>query len=139
MIDNNSTNCKIARTRVRRRSEHGMAFALTMLVLFTVLTIALIGSIPYGSGSSNSANGLMNFNGSASQQTGLSIRHTVAFEDAESGVGYTLEWLHNQSPSPQNNASFAPALWNGTTVGNRTVVPVTVTNAAGTAVSYGQF
>jgi hypothetical protein len=128
------------RTRSKlRKSQRGMAFALTMLILFTVLVIALIGSIPQlSSGTSNSANGLLNFNQNAIQQTTGSLNHTVAFDDAESGIEYTLEWLHNQSPSPQNNASFAPALWNGTTSGNRTVVPVSET-VNGSTVSYGSF
>ncbi len=119
----------------QRKQQSGMAFAATMMVLFIALCVLLLGTFDYvGVGSDGS--GLIGMNNDATQIAGSAENTTEAFDLAESGIEYTIEWLHKQPAPPSNAVAFAPAIWNSTSTGNpaRSVVTLTFTapNAKGT-------
>ena len=105
--------------RGRRR---GMALAGTMMVLFGIMTALLLGTIGLKSG--NGGSGTMTQAGNAMQISQTRLQSVAAFNMAESGVEYTLQWLNQQAAPPALSASYAPPLWGAASSGSpaRTVV-----------------
>ena len=96
-----------------------MALATTMLVLFGVMTVLLLGSLgqPSGNGGKGGSGVMANTN-NAVQLSQTRLQSVSAFNMAESGVEYTLQWL-NQQPAPPNiSAAYAPPLWGAASVGS---------------------
>ncbi|MBV9850328.1 MAG: hypothetical protein JO250_11685 [Armatimonadetes bacterium] len=107
---------RTTRIRPHRRQRRGMALAGTMLVLFGIMTVMLLGSLGLQSGGSGS--GVMANTDNAVQLSRARLQSVAAFNLAESGVEYTLQWL-NQQPAPPNiSAAYAPPLWGATSAGN---------------------
>lgn len=92
-----------------------MAFALTMMILFIALTILLLGMMAPNASLNT---GLVGLTSNSSTFASNNMNATQAFNLAESGVDYTVEWLHNQAAPPTNTSAWAPAIWNSTKVGN---------------------
>ena len=94
-----------------------MAYALTMMALFVIFCAAIVGTLALGAGKSSGGNGLMNTANNARQSAVADLNESVAYNLAESGVMYTVQWLSQQNPPPSNpsspNLPYAPALWNG--------------------------
>jgi hypothetical protein len=97
------------------KRKQGMAFALTMMVLFIGLTILLLGMMAPNA-SLNS--GLVGLTSNSSKFANNNMSATQAFNLAESGVDYTVEWLHNQAAPPASTLAFAPAIWNSASTGS---------------------
>jgi hypothetical protein len=102
-----------------------MAFALTMLILFVALTILLLGML---APSASLNTGLLGSTTNSGKFAANNMNAVQAFNLAESGVDYTIEYLHQLSAPPTNSSAFAPAIWGSTSVGNpaRSVVTMTV-------------
>jgi len=93
-----------------------------MITLFLVLTIVLIGIAGTPTGPSH--NGAMSTASGGMQMAFARTQSVTSFNLAESGVEYSLQWLHEQPSPPANTSSFAPSLWSGSTLGDREVVAV---------------
>lgn len=104
-----------------KRARRGMAMVTTMLVMFGILTIGLLGV--FGGGGAG-RNGAMYSTGNAIQMAGARTQSTNAFNMAESGVEYTLQWLNSLPQPPTQTTAFTPAFtWAQTTAtGLRTAV-----------------
>ena len=99
-----------------RKHPRGMALAVTMTVLFGVMTMLLLGSVGQNTGSGG--NGTLANTNNAVQMAKSRLQSVAAFNMAESGVEYTLQWLNQQSAPPNLSAAYAPPLWGATSVGN---------------------
>lgn len=91
----------------RRRTagaRRGMALAATMLVMMGILSLTLLGVIA-GAGGRGSG-GVTGLTGNALQSSARLSQSTQAFNLAESGVEYALQWLHNQGGPPALNHAF---------------------------------
>jgi hypothetical protein len=106
----------------RRKSQRGMVMVGAMLVLFILLTIVLIGVA--GSMNGPSSSGAVTTMNNGMQLVAARGQSVSSFNMAESGVEYTLQWLHEQSSPPNNTSPFAPTLWSGSPSGERQVVTV---------------
>ncbi len=93
-----------------------------MLTLFMVMTVALIGIAGTAAGHAN--NGAVVNAGNGIAMASSRMNSVQAFNLAEAGEEYALQWLHDQSAPPSNTAAFAPSLWSGTVSGDREVVTV---------------
>lgn len=100
-------------TAVRgRRARRGMAMVGIMLVLMGVLTITLLGSLAAGR---SGGSGVMTNTGNSIQMAGARAQSTSAFNLAESGLEYTLQWLNSLPQPPAQTAAFTPAfVWTAT-------------------------
>jgi hypothetical protein len=99
------------RISVRRRSQHGMALAVTMLLLLGVMVIGVLGMI--ASPGSISHNGLMTNSTSALQMSNRRLQSNTAFDMAEGGLHYTLQWLSTLPSPPSATTAFGPKFaWN---------------------------
>ena len=90
------------------------------------------------------ATGLIANSQNAAQSGAQAMNSTIAFNDAESGIEYTIEWLHQQPAPPSTLVPFAPAgLANATyttTTPSRAVVPMSVIDPiSGSSNYYGTF
>ena len=92
--------------RTKTRLERGMALAVTMLVLFGIMTVLLLGSL--GQRRGNGGSGIMTVTGNAMQMSQARLQSVAAFNMAESGVEYTLQWLNGQPAPPNLSAAYAP-------------------------------
>jgi hypothetical protein len=108
-----------------------MVMVGAMITLFLVMTIILIGVA--GSSTGNSNNGLESADSGGMQMAACREQSVSAFNLAESGIEYTLQWLHEQAAPPATTVSFAPALWSGATTSTGREL-VTVYNAADASV-----
>jgi hypothetical protein len=100
-----------------RRTRRGMAMVGMMLVLFGILTAALLGIVASTNGAAHSS-GLMANTDNALQMSGRRGQSTAAFNMAESGMEYTLQWLHSLSAPPSATTAFTPAYqWQSTAAG----------------------
>jgi hypothetical protein len=99
-----------------------MVFVGIMLALFLVLTMMLLGIAGNATGPSN--NGAVFTANNGMQSANARMNSVSAFNLAESGVEYTLQWLHTQAAPPTNTSAFAPALWGGVATGDREIVTV---------------
>jgi hypothetical protein len=98
----------------------------SMIGLMLILAVVLLGIAGTQNGPSNSGTVANANNG---MQMAFARTQTVtAFNLAESGVEYTLQWLHEQPSPPSQQVAFGPSLWTGTTAPDRTTL--TVYNAA---------
>jgi hypothetical protein len=105
---------KVGRGSKARRLQRGMGSVVTMLVLLSLLSIALLGAL--------SSSGRMSSGASVAGDnalTGVSARlgNDDAYNLAEAGIEYTRAWLITQPLPPTNTAAFAPTLWGGTIAG----------------------
>ena len=103
----------------RKRNNSGMVLVTVMLIMLGILAVSLIGVCVNGANSTS--NGLMTQTSNDAQMSNARTKHTSAFNLAESGVEYTLQWLNTQSSPPNPNANwtaFAPAIWGATDVGS---------------------
>lgn len=105
-----------------------MALAMTMLLLLVIMCATLLGLVASNLGSQTNS-GLIYTGGNSIQLTNQRMNETAAFNLAESGVEYTLEWLHEQPLPPANATAFAPTLWGGTITNTQT--PRSVVNFGG--------
>ena len=129
-----------AAVRTRRKSQSGMVFAMTMTVLFVIFCAAVIGTLALRPGSSSAGNGLFNLADNARQASVADLNQSLAYNLAESGVMYTVQWLSQQNPPPSNpsspNLPYAPQFWNGvldtSTTPNRESITMPVSGASDT-------
>lgn len=90
-----------------------MALVGIMVVLLGILTITLLGSLAAGRGRSS---GVMTNTSNAMQMSGTRMQSTAAFNMAEAGLEYTLQWLNSLPQPPGQTAAFTPAyVWGATT------------------------
>ena len=92
------------------RAGRGMAIVSTMLVLLGLLALTLLGVI---AGTQRGGNGLMNTTGNGLQSAARQTQSVAAFNVAESGVEYTLQWMHTLSGPPSLTTSFPLPAWTG--------------------------
>ncbi|MDQ2799697.1 MAG: pilus assembly PilX N-terminal domain-containing protein, partial [Armatimonadota bacterium] len=92
------------------RRQRGMALASVMLILMGLLALMLIGTL--------SGNGVMSNSNNALRMSGTRLQSIAAYNMAESGVEYTLQWLNQQSQPPNLSAAYAPPLWGAVAQGN---------------------
>ena len=120
-------NCNRLNGGSRKRRRDGMALVTTMLILLMAIAVLMLGLVS-SKGPGNS--GVM-----SETNAGLSMANArggsmTAFNNAESGVEMTLQWLNEQSAPPANTSSFtltntgAGATWtlDNTSVANHTKV-----------------
>jgi len=83
-----------------------MALAAGMLVMLGILSLILVGVLAGAHGG-----GLLNLTENGDQSAGRQMLSTAAYNAADSGVEYTLQWLHNQpGPPALTKASLLSAL-----------------------------
>lgn len=80
----------------QNKPRRGMAMAGTMLVLFSILSLVLIGVMA----GTQRGGGLTTLTENGDQSAAEQMQSTAAFNIADSGVEYTLQWLHSL-PSPR--------------------------------------
>lgn len=98
-----------------------MALVTTMLILFAAITVLMLGLVSTG-GPGNS--GIMSMTNGGISMASARTNSTIAFDNAESGVELTLQWLHDQSSPPANTTAFALTGWgfdNSTVTGHSKV------------------
>jgi len=84
-----------------------MALAAGMLVMLGILSLILVGVLAGAHG----GGGLLNLTENGDQSAGRQMLSTAAYNAADSGVEYTLQWLHNQpGPPALTKASLLSAL-----------------------------
>lgn len=81
---------------------------LFTLVLFTVMATLLLGVVSQTGGASGGNSGLMNTTSNSLRRASARMRASTAFNLAESGVDYTLQWLHAQAAPPNQTIAFGP-------------------------------
>lgn len=102
-----------------------MALVSLMLVLLGLLSLVLLGAVV---GARSGGSGLMTLTGNGLQSAARQTQSTIAFNTAESGVEYTLQWLHNQAAPPGLTRAFGLPAWSG----DPGDTPVTYTMGGGT-------
>lgn len=90
----------------RKRGQRGMALVGIMIVLLGILTITLLGSLSVGR---SQGSGVMTNTSNAMQMTSARMQSGAAFNMAESGLEYTLQWLNSLPQPPSETAAFTPA------------------------------
>lgn len=96
----------------RHKRQRGMALLGTMLLLFSLMAVALLGVVANstnGGSSQSGGNGTMVNTNNALQMSNKRTHSTSAFNMAESGVEYTLQWMHSLSAPPSYTNAFTPA------------------------------
>ncbi len=88
-----------------RRARRGMALAVTMLLLLAVMVIGLLGMINTPGGSHN---GLMTNTTGALQMSNRRLQTATAFNMADAGLHYTLQWLSTLPAPPSITAASGP-------------------------------
>lgn len=89
-----------------------MALAGAMLALFSILSVALVGVLA----GAQRGGGLLTLAGNGDQAASRQMQSTAAFNLAESGVEYTLQWLHFRAPQygpPSLAHAFPLPAWGG--------------------------
>jgi hypothetical protein len=119
----------------RMSRQAGMAFVATMLVLFMVMAIILIGLACTGSG--NNGAGLVGTVNNSVQSASTRMQSASAFDLAETGIEYASEWLSEQPspPDPFNGKSFCP--WSTTGLPAWSSLPANASSTARATVNYG--
>lgn len=109
-----------------------MAMAMTMIILFMVMAVMVIGMI--SNSSRGNSSGIMYETANAANMANTKTNTVAAFNLAESGMYYTLWWLTNEPAAslPQTPKAFAPSLPGATTVNGRSQVTVTNGSFSGT-------
>ena len=95
----------------RGMKQRGMALAGGMLAMFGLLSLVLIGVLAGTHGG-----GLLSLTGSGEQSAARQMQSTAAFNIAESGAEYTLQWLHFRSQQygpPALTYAFPLPAWGG--------------------------
>ena len=90
--------------------QQGMALAATMLAMLGLMSIVLLGVLA-GAGNPG-GNGLMSTNASGLQMTAARTQQVAALNVAESGVEFTLCWMHSLSGPPVSTRAFPLPDWN---------------------------
>lgn len=93
----------------QHNKQRGMALAGGMLVLFCLLSLVLVGVLAGTQG----GGGLLTLTGNGDQSAGRQMQSTAAFNIADSGVEYTLQWLHSLPSPPNVNKAFQLPAWGG--------------------------
>ena len=101
------------------RAQRGMALVTTMLLLLSLMSMLLLGML--ANTTSNNSGALYATN-NAIQQSGARLQSQNAFNLAESGVEYTLQWMNGLSLPPNNSTAFAPPFPGYTQQGSRSVL-----------------
>ena len=91
------------------RRRRGMALAGGMLVMFGILSLILVGVLAGSTG----GGGLLSLTGNGDQSANQQMQSTAAFNTAESGMEYTLQWLHTLPGPPSLTHAFPLPAWNG--------------------------
>ena len=86
-----------------------MALAAGMLAMFGIFSLIVIGVLA----GTLHGGGLMSLTTNGDQSAARQMQSTAAFNAAESGVEYTLEWLHTLPGPPSLTHAFALPAWNG--------------------------
>ncbi len=89
-----------------------MALAGGMLVMFSILSLVLIGVLA----GTQRGGGLLTLTGNGDQSASAQMQSTAAFNVAESGMEYTLQWLHSRSQQygpPALTHAFPLPAWAG--------------------------
>jgi hypothetical protein len=103
----------------KNQATRGMALVTTMLFLMSLMAMMLIGMIASGT---SRGGGSMETTNNAIQQSGARLQSENAFNLAESGVEYTLQWMSGLALPPTNASGFAPPFPGYTQQGNRSVL-----------------
>ncbi len=85
-----------------------MALAGGMLAMFGLLSLVLIGVLAGTRGG-----GLLSLTENGDQSAARQTQSTAAFNIADSGVEYTLQWLHTLPSPPNVSRAFQLPAWNG--------------------------
>ena len=93
----------------RNTRQRGMALAGGMLAMFGLLTLILVGVLAGTQGSG----GLLTLTGNGDQSAARQMQSTAAFNIADSGVEYTLQWLHTLPSPPNVSKAFPLPAWSG--------------------------
>lgn len=86
-----------------------MALAGAMLAMFGLLSLILVGVLA----GTQRGGGILSLAQNGDQAAAQQTQSTAAFNLAESGVEYTLQWLSNLSGPPALNHAFPLPAWNG--------------------------
>ena len=106
----------------RKQTQHGMVLVATMMVLMGLLVILLLGIVAGSTGTRKGGAGLMSGSDDVIQLSTARINHVSAFNMADSGIQYTIDWMQAQSAPPANTTYFGPSIWGGTVSSSRTTV-----------------
>ena len=90
-----------------------MALVGTMLAMFGLLALILVGVL---AGTQSGGGGLLSLTENADQSAAQQMQSTAAFNLAESGAEYTLQWLHSRSQQygpPALSHAFPLPAWSG--------------------------
>ena len=94
------------------KRQRGMALAATMLGMFGLLALVLVGVLA----GTQHGGGLLNLTENGDQSAARQMQSTAAFNIAESGAEYTLQWLHArslQAGPPALTHAFPLPAWGG--------------------------
>lgn len=97
---------------VQNKRQRGMALAATMLGMFGILALVLVGVLA----GSQRGGGLLSLTENGDQSASRQMQSTAAFNIAESGAELTLQWLHArslQSGPPALGHAFPLPAWTG--------------------------
>ena len=89
--------------------QRGMAMAAGMLVMFGIFSLILVGVMA----GAHSSGGLLGLTENGDQSAAQQTQTTAAFNIADSGVEYTLQWLHSLPAPPDAAAAFPLPAWTG--------------------------
>ncbi len=104
-----------------------MALAGTMLAMFGLLSLVLIGVLA----GTHGGGGLLNLTENGDQSASRQMQSTAAFNIADSGIEYTLQWLHSLPSPPDVNKAFQLPAWGGQPNDPGVVYPLTNPDGTG--------
>ena len=111
----------------QHNKQRGMALASGMLALFGLLSFILVGVLAGTQG----GGGLLTLTGNGEQSAAHQMQTTAAFNIADSGVEYTLQWLHSLPSPPNVSQAFPLPAWNGKPNDPGVVYPLTNPDGTG--------
>jgi hypothetical protein len=103
----------------KKQARRGMALVTTMLLLLSLMSMLLLGMLANGR---STGGGSMATTNTAIQQSGARLQSENAFNLAESGVEYTMQWMNGLALPPTNTSGFAPPFPGYSQQGNRSIL-----------------
>jgi hypothetical protein len=88
------------------QNRRGMAMVGTMLVMLCLMSLVLLGVIAGATSSKVGGNGLMNTTANAIQMAQQQEQSATAFNLADAGIEYALQWIHSLPTPPANSSEF---------------------------------
>lgn len=110
-----------------KRRQRGMALAGGMLALFGLLSLILVGVLA----GAQRGGGLLSMTENGDQSAARQMQSTAAFNIADSGVEYTLQWLHSLPSPPNVGKAFPLPAWGGQPNDPGVVYPLTNPDGTG--------